>query len=40
MRANDAGYTADGATILREDDVLTGGDVLPGLELRVGDMFP
>ena len=33
-------HTADGATILREDDTLSGGDVLPGFELRVGDIFP
>ncbi len=32
--------TADGATTLREDDTLSGGDVLPGFELRVGDIFP
>lgn len=33
-------HTADGAKTLREDDTLSGGDVLPGFELRVGDIFP
>ncbi|MCY4064467.1 MAG: Uma2 family endonuclease [Chloroflexi bacterium] len=33
-------HTADGATTLFETDTLTGGDVLPGFELRVGDIFP
>ncbi|MDE2856573.1 MAG: Uma2 family endonuclease [Chloroflexota bacterium] len=33
-------HTADGAVTLREDDTLSGGDVLPGFELRVGDIFP
>ena len=33
-------HTAAGATILREDDTLSGGDTLPGFELRVGDIFP
>ena len=33
-------HTADGATTLREDDSLDGGDVLPGFELRVGEVFP
>ncbi|MDE2750574.1 MAG: Uma2 family endonuclease [Chloroflexota bacterium] len=32
--------TAESATTLHEDDTLTGGDVLPGFELRVGDIFP
>ncbi|MCY3832780.1 MAG: Uma2 family endonuclease [Chloroflexi bacterium] len=32
--------TADGAKTLREDDTLSGGDVLPGFEIRVGDIFP
>ncbi|MXX83221.1 MAG: Uma2 family endonuclease [Chloroflexi bacterium] len=33
-------YTEDGATILREDDTLSGGDALPGFAPRVGDIFP
>jgi len=33
-------HTPDGATTLHEDDTLTGGDVLPGFKLRVGDIFP
>ncbi len=33
-------HTADGARTLREDDTLSGGDVLPGFEMRVGDIFP
>ncbi len=33
-------HTEDGATILREDDSLSGGAVLPGFTIRVGDIFP
>ncbi len=33
-------HTAAGAVTLREDDTLFGGDVLPGFEMRVGDIFP
>jgi Uma2 family endonuclease len=33
-------HTADGAVTLSETDTLSGGDVLPGFELRVGDIFP
>ena len=33
-------HTADGATTLHENDTLSGGDVLPGFELRIGDIFP
>ncbi len=33
-------HTAAGAVTLREDDTLSGGDVLPGFEMRVGDIFP
>ena len=33
-------HTASGATTLYENDKLSGGDVLPGFELRVGDIFP
>lgn len=33
-------HTTDGAVTLHEDDRLSGGDVLPGFELRVGDIFP
>ncbi|MCY3918075.1 MAG: Uma2 family endonuclease [Chloroflexi bacterium] len=33
-------HTTQGAKTLREDDTLTGGAVLPGFELRVGDIFP
>lgn len=33
-------HRTDGAVILREDDTLSGGDVLPGFEMRVGDIFP
>lgn len=32
--------TAEGAITLHADDTLSGGDVLPGFELRVGDIFP
>lgn len=32
--------TAEGATTLHENDTLSGGEVLPGFELRVGDIFP
>jgi Uma2 family endonuclease len=34
-------YRADGSTsLLRENDELTGEDVLPGFRCRVGDLFP
>lgn len=33
-------HTASSANTLYEDDTLSGGDVLPGLEMRVGDIFP
>lgn len=33
-------HTPDGAITLREDETLSGGDVLPGFEMRVGDIFP
>ena len=33
-------HTQQGATTLRERDTLPGGDVLPGFEIRVGDIFP
>ncbi len=33
-------HTSDGATTLHEDDTLSGGDVLPGFQLRVSDIFP
>lgn len=33
-------HTASGAVTLTETDMLSGGDVLPGLELQVGDIFP
>ena len=33
-------HTADGATTLHENDTLSGGDVLPGFEVSVGDIFP
>ncbi len=33
-------HTSDGAVTLREGDTLTGGDVLPGFELPVADIFP
>lgn len=33
-------HTASGAVTLTEADALSGGDVLPGFELRVGDIFP
>ena len=32
--------SASGAKTLRENDTLSGGDVLPGFEIRVGDIFP
>lgn len=33
-------YTSDGATTLHETDTLSGGDVLPGFQLPVSDIFP
>ena len=33
-------HTADGAKTLTENDTLTGGDILPGFEVRVSDIFP
>jgi Uma2 family endonuclease len=33
-------YTNDGAKILREKDMLEGGDVLPGFSVKVADIFP
>ena len=33
-------HTADGAITRHEHDTLSGGDVLPGFEIRVGDIFP
>ncbi|MDE2950450.1 MAG: Uma2 family endonuclease [Chloroflexota bacterium] len=33
-------HTAEGAVTLREDNTLSGGAVLPGFELCVGDIFP
>ena len=33
-------HTTEGATTLMEDDTLTGGDVLPGFELPVDEIFP
>ena len=33
-------HTAERAVTLTESDSLTGGDVLPGFELRVSDIFP
>ena len=33
-------HTASGATTLCETDTLSGGDVVPGFELRVADIFP
>ena len=33
-------HTQLGAKTLRESEVLAGGDVLPGFEIRVGDIFP
>ena len=32
--------TADSVITLHEDDTLSGGDVLPGFAIRVGDIFP
>ena len=32
--------TSRGSVTLYEDDMLSGGDVLPGFEIRVGDIFP
>ena len=32
--------TRDGATTLKATDTLTGGDVLPGFEISVADIFP
>lgn len=33
-------HTADGAKSLAENDTLSGGDILPGFEIRVSDIFP
>lgn len=33
-------HTADGALTHESGDILSGGDVLPGFEIRVGDIFP
>ena len=33
-------YEVDGVSILSESDTLTGGDVLPGFEVKVADLFP
>ncbi len=33
-------HTIDGMFKLKESDLLTGGDVLPGFEIRVADIFP
>ncbi|MCY4071356.1 MAG: Uma2 family endonuclease [Chloroflexi bacterium] len=33
-------HSASGAKTLHENDILSGGDVLPGFEIRVGDIFP
>ena len=33
-------HTSEGTTIYFEGDTLTGGDVLPGFELAVADIFP
>ena len=33
-------YTSSSAIICEESDTLSGGDVLPGFEVRVGDIFP
>ncbi len=33
-------HTSSGAKTLYEEDALSGEDVLPGFELRVGDIFP
>ena len=33
-------HRADGATTLSENDLLSGGGVLPGFEVRVADIFP
>ena len=33
-------HTSDGSVTLREHDTLSGGDVLPGFEIPVSDIFP
>ncbi len=33
-------HTTDGATTLMENDTLSGGDILPGFEVRISDIFP
>ncbi|MCY4019408.1 MAG: Uma2 family endonuclease [Chloroflexi bacterium] len=33
-------HSASGAKTLHENDTLSGGDVLPGFQMRVGDIFP
>ena len=33
-------YSVDGVNILSDTDTLTGGDILPGFEIKVADIFP
>lgn len=33
-------HTASGASTFHENDTLSGGDVLPGFEIRLGEIFP
>ena len=33
-------HTASGVTVLKENDSLSGGDILPGFEIPVTDIFP
>ncbi len=33
-------HTASGVTALKEDDTLSGGDILPGFSVTVSDIFP
>jgi Uma2 family endonuclease len=33
-------HSADGAITLHQNDTLSGGDVLPGFEIRIGDISP
>ena len=33
-------YSPQGFTVLREDDALSGGDILPGFSIKVADIFP
>ena len=40
LRSVNDPHQLDGAATLAENDILSGGDVLPGFEIRVADIFP